>query len=80
MPHYLTYMSVHGELRYALGEGVLEEWLDLDRILVHLWESLSIRTNVIWTRVRWEGMLGDYVGCLLPGAMKRGMVTVDLVG
>lgn len=80
MPYYLTYISVHQELRYALGEGVLEEWLDLDRILVDLWESFSIHTNVIWTRGRWDGHLGDYVGCLLPEMVKRGMVTVDLIG
>ena len=51
---------------------------NLDHILVHLWESHSVRTNVTWTRGRLEGDLGNYVGRLLPEMTKRGMVTIDL--
>ena len=79
VPYHLAHLHIDEDPRRALGEGVLEEWLNLDRILVHLRESFSIRTDVIWTRGRSEGDLGDYVGCLFPEMTRRGMVTVNLV-
>ena len=79
MPYHLAHLHVGEDPRQAFGEGVLEEWLDLDRILVYLWGSFSIHTNMIWTMGRLEGVLGNYIGCLLPEMMKRGMVTVNLV-
>jgi len=75
----LSHLDGNEDLRQVVGEVVLEEWLDLDRILVRLWESLSVRTNVIWTGGRREGVMRGYVECFLPEMMKRGMVTVNLV-
>ena len=65
----------------SLKKGFLSSgWtLDLDHTLVHLWESLSICTNVIWPSEKWNGILGNYLGCLLPEMAKRGMVTVRQV-
>ena len=77
MPHHLVLFLVNKNIRQVVREEVLEEWLDLDRILVRLWESLSIRVDVTW-RVRSEGVLGDYFGCLLPEMTGRGMVTLNL--
>jgi len=36
VPSYLAQLYVNEVLRQAIGEGVLGEWVDLDRILVHL--------------------------------------------
>ena len=75
VPSYLDHPLhvIDGDVRAAIGEEIFEQWLDLDRILVHIWESFSIRTNVKWTT-------GGNVGCLLPEMKKRGMVTTGLVG
>ena len=60
------------------GEGIFEQWSDLDHILAHLSESLSIRTNVRWERGHlWNGAAGNSAGCLFPEMRRRGMVTVD---
>jgi len=79
LPYYLAYTHVDGDLSQALGEGVLEQWLVLDRTLAHLWESLSIHTNVLWPKGKWDGIMGDYAECLLPEMAKRGMVTINLI-
>jgi hypothetical protein len=58
------------------GGPVHGQWLELDRLLVQLWDSRSIRPKVVWTKQR--GVEAKYcVERLLPGIMKRGMV--DLV-
>jgi len=79
VPHYSTLLQVGEDLRGGIGEGVLGQWLNLDHILVHLWESFSIRTDVIWAKWSWKGTVGDHVGSLLPEMTKRGMVTINLV-
>jgi len=76
LPYHFTWLSV-GDFKRAIGEEAPEEWLDLDHILVHLWESLSIRTNVAWRRGLWKEGLEDYVGFLSPEMAKRGMVTFN---
>ena len=40
------YFPSDGDVRKVIGEGFCEDWLDLDRTLIHLWESFSIRPNV----------------------------------
>ena len=69
-----------GDDRQIIGDFLLKQWLDLDRDLVHLWESLSIRTNVIWTKGKRGGVAGNHIESLLPEMTKRGMVIVNLVG
>jgi len=79
VPYHLAGLRVGEDPWRVIGEGLVEEWFGLDRILLHLLESLSIRTDVIWT---WGGsvrVLGNYIGCLLPEVMKRGMVTINTV-
>ena len=56
-----------------IGKGTLEQWLDLDRTLVRLWESHSIRTSVIRSRKSEAGLV-DCIGSLLPEMMRRGRV------
>ncbi|KAF9789287.1 hypothetical protein BJ322DRAFT_1041768 [Thelephora terrestris] len=57
--------------------GVIHhQWMHLDRILVRLWESHAVSTQVIYsTRGTKNGRL-EYIGGLLPEVMKRGMVEV----
>jgi len=69
---------VDGNIGHAIGEGNYGQWLELDRLLVQLWESHSIRTRLICTILtEQEQELGDYFGCLFPEITKRGIV--DLV-
>ena len=50
------------------------QWLDLDRLLVQLWESRSIRLEVCTI----EPDVTDHINCLLPEVTERGII--DLVG
>lgn len=53
-------------------------WPDLDRLLVQVWESRSIRAKLEYTEFqRRAGGLMDLVVRLLPESMKRG--TINLV-
>ena len=49
-----------------------EKWLDLDHLLVQSWELCSIRTEVISV----DQDVGDHIGCLLPEAMKGGVIDI----
>jgi len=78
VPDYMAYINVDANAEQTIGETNFGQWLDLDRILVQLWESRSIRIRVIRTSLRSEkhGMR-DCIGHLLPEMMRRGMI--DLV-
>ena len=78
VPFHLTCLYLNGGIRKIIGDELFEQWLDLDRVLVYIWESLSIHTNVRWTGGVQKGFSGDYIECLLPEMTRRGMVTVDL--
>ena len=58
------------DVRQTVGDHVYGLWLDLDRLLVQLWESRCIRPMVPTTTQHTR----RYMGCLLPEVMKRGMV------
>ena len=77
MPYHLNCIRVHQNVRETLGEEIVEQCLDLDHLLVYLWESLSIRANVRWTGEMQEGTLGDHIVCLLPEMTRRWMVIVN---
>ena len=62
-------------IRQTVGEVIYREWLDLDRLLVQLWESRSTPPKI--TRaINEEQETGDYIGCLLPETTKRGIIDV----
>jgi len=77
VPSYLTRIHVDPDIRVAIGEGTFGQWSDLDYLLVHLWESYSIRPSVIRTWTGRNKAIGDCIGFLLPEMMKRGMVDLD---
>ena len=61
-----------------IGESSYQEWLELDSVLVQLWESHSIRPEVEYNVPRWtdEGA-GRRMQKLLPEVTARGIV--DLI-
>lgn len=81
---------IHLPFNYReLRECIVEEWprlrwMDLDRVLVKLWEWHSIRVKTIW---RDEGgneveVTDEHIGCylkyLLPEMAARGGIEVEL--
>jgi len=64
------------DVRQTVGERILGEWSDLDRLLVKFWESRSIRPEVISTMINREQGTIDWIGCLLPEVTKRDLVLI----
>jgi hypothetical protein len=70
IPYYLTLPRVYTNLRQGIGKASSEEWLDLDRLLVQLWESRSIRPRFVCMT---KGTLGVSIGYYLPEMTRRGI-------
>lgn len=71
----LTLFNVGYNIRRAVGETIYKGWLDLDRLLVQLWESHSIRPKVM-TATSGEKMRGTKycIKRLLPEMTRRGLI------
>jgi len=78
LPYLTQCINVDLDIRTSIGEGVFGQWLDLDCLLVHLWESRSIRLRLIQTWKMGNGNVEVCIASLLPKMMKRG--PIDLVG
>jgi hypothetical protein len=74
IPYRLTIAYDGGSATQSIGDPVYEQWLGLDRLLVQLWESHSIRPRIV---PMMKEDLRDCAGCLLPEITKRGII--DLV-
>jgi hypothetical protein len=63
-------------LRNAIGETIHKEWLELDRLLVHLWESRSIQLRVMYNIPVWIYGQGARIcmESLFPEVTMRGVV------
>jgi hypothetical protein len=61
------------DVRQLGGEVTYGEWTDLDRILVRLWESHSVRTRVYSVGVE-DGEVCEFIRGLLPETAERGAV------
>ena len=72
--HIPYYLIIVGITLRTIEEPIHGEWLGLDRLLVQLWESRSVRTRVIYTEKR---DMRDLVEHLLPETSGRG--AIDLV-
>ena len=69
--HRPTTINIFGagaNVRQVMGEANFGQWLDLDRLLVQLWESRSIRSSAVF--LEW-GSVRDYIGSLLPEITRR---------
>ena len=70
--YYLTLVRYFKNIRQGIGEANCGQWLDLDRLLVQLWESHSVRPNVLCDGA--SRAMGDCVKSLLPEGRKRGIL------
>lgn len=61
-------------VREPIGDEVHKQWVDLDQVLVQLWESNAIHTKVIYPTRREEEETREYIGTLLPEMVRRGIV------
>jgi hypothetical protein len=60
------------EILYFMGKNILDRWMDFDRVLVQLWESHAIHTQVTYSTEQEEKEAREYIGSLLPEMTKRG--------
>ena len=67
-----------GVMQIVEEEGFIGQWLELDRLLVQVWESRSISLEVLYKVMPRDGeSMRNLMKGLLPEATGRGMV--DLV-
>ena len=74
IPSHLTLTRDPTVVRQAMGETHRELWLDLDRLLVHFWESRCIHPKITCIAQR---DMRDRIECFLPEITKREII--DLV-
>ena len=74
VPLYLTIIRSYEDVGEVIGAGILEQWLGLDRTLVRLWESHSIRTRFFRPRRSEKVGVVDCIGSLLPEMTRRGRI------
>jgi hypothetical protein len=73
MPRHLTYLEIIANSTQSAKKVASEQWLDLDRLLVQLSESRSIRPRFMSTGRSARAEMRD----LLPEITERGMI--DLI-
>ena len=77
----LRQISIHVPYYFTpevTGDETHEVWLELDRLLVQLWESHSIHPKVTYPKPDGEQRaVRDCIGCLFPEITTRGLT--DLV-
>ena len=61
-------------VKQSIGEETHGQWMDLDHILIQLWESNAIHTQVIYTTEGEKKEAREFIGALLPEMTKRGKV------
>ena len=67
--------------RRMIGEAAYQEWLELDRLLTHLWESHSYQSKVLYDVPIWVNgqSARSCIESLFPEVTTRGIVDfVDL--
>jgi len=74
LPYSLTMFGM--DVGRFVGEATCRGWLDLDRLLVQLWESCSVCPKLECVRLglTWWPGTKYYIGCLFPEMTKRGIV------
>jgi len=75
MPYTRAFVSVGVDVKQTIGEAICGRWLELDHLLVKLWESHSIRTAIRYVAQKKEkNEMYESIGCLLPEMAERGMI------
>ena len=75
VPEYGPSIANPTNLRKTFGESFYNQWMDLDRLLVQLWESRGIRPKIVCQVEENErGAACEYIGCLFPEIMERGLI------
>ena len=72
VPGYIALVDASAGLEQAVGKAVYRQWLDLDRLLVQLWESRSIRPKLV-PGLPMENRKQN-IACLFPEMTKRGVI------
>ena len=75
MPRYLAPADPCANIRQSIGEASFGQWLDLDHLLVELWESHSVHS--VASCVTRKGKRCDergFIGSLLPEITRRGVI------
>ena len=73
VPYHLTLLDVGTDIKQNLGEVISGGWSDLDRLLIRLWESHSIRLRVSCALGGGRQNTEYCIGCLLPEITERGI-------
>ena len=76
LPYCLVLLGVGANVSQTVEEADIRQWSDLDRFLVQLWETRSIRPKAEWV-MELGTYMRDLVGCLMPEITKRGII--DLI-
>ncbi|KAF9791202.1 hypothetical protein BJ322DRAFT_1104864 [Thelephora terrestris] len=78
---YLQQITIHSLAIFAdpVGEGVSQEWQDLDHLLVRLWTERSILPKFQYTKGRVKGGRGEIVPFLLPELTRMGAVEDKII-
>jgi len=75
---YFSLAAVGADVREIIGERLFGQWSGLDRLLVQLWQSHSIRPKIQYYVLLRNEDASDCLGCLLPET--TGGRIIDLVG
>jgi hypothetical protein len=67
IPYCPAFLTDDANTRQHVGEANYIQWLDIDRLLIRLWESRAVRPQVICTTA-------NCLGYLLPEVTKSGIV------
>ena len=74
----VPYPSDEGQHRRTMIGGETARpgmrWSDLDRLLVQLWESHSVRLRIVLPWTRDKARANGWAGYLLPETTKRGVI------
>ena len=62
---------------YTRNQETNRQWMDLDRLLVQLWESHAICTKLMYSETSEDEFVCGYIRGLLPEVTKG--VTIELV-
>jgi len=77
-PHLRRPIATGVNVRQLIRKETYWQWMDLDRLLVQLWESRIVRPKIVYSAAKGkEEMVCEWIRDLLPEITERGII--DLV-